>query len=89
VRGSQPIHPRVGQPAQLRSFDIESDPRWQDLQPILSNRLSSDWTLFDLRPLRRDFSALAGATNPDLATLVFGLDMLVVVPEGTPSREIH
>ncbi len=89
VKGSQPIHPRVGQPAQLRPFNIENAPRSQYLQPILSNRLQSDWTLFDLRPLRHDFNALAGATNPDLATLVFGLDMLVVVPEGTPSREIH
>jgi len=89
VKGSRPIHPRVGQPAELRPFNIGNDPRSQYLQPILSTRLQSDWTLFDLRPLRHDFNALAGATNPDLATLVFGLDMLVVVPEGTPSREIH
>ena len=56
---------------------------------MLSNRLQSDWTVFDLRPLRRDFNALLGATNPDLATLVFGVDILVMVPEGTPSTEIH
>ena len=89
VKGSQPIHPRVGQPAQLRSFNVEDDPRSHYLQPMLSNRLQSDWTVFDLRPLRRDFNALLGATNPDLATLVFGVDILVMVPEGTPSTEIH
>jgi hypothetical protein len=44
--------------------------------------------LFDLRPLRHDFNAL-GSVNPDLATLVFGIDMLVLVPEGTPSTKIH
>jgi hypothetical protein len=27
--------------------------------------------------------------NPDVATLVFGYDILVIVPEGTPSTEIR
>jgi hypothetical protein len=89
VKGSQPIYPRVGQPAQLRSFDLDDDPRSQYLQPMLRNRLQSDWTLFDLRPLRRDFNALLGAEDSDLATLVFGIDLLVLVPEGTPSTRIH
>ena len=87
VKGS-PIHPRVGQPAQLRRFNLEEDPRSQYLQPMLRNRLPSDWTLFDLRPLRRDFNALIGAASQDLATLVFGVDM-VVIPEATPSSESH
>jgi hypothetical protein len=89
VKGSHPIHPRVGQPVQLRPFNVEEDPRSHYLQPMLSNRLQSDWTLFDLRPLRHDFNALPGPTTPDLATLVFGVDMLVMVPEGTPSTEIR
>ena len=89
VKGSQPIYPRVGQPAQLRPFNLEDDPRSHYLQPILSNRLQSDWTLFDLRPVRRDFNALKGATNPDLATLIFGIDLLVIVPEGTPATKIR
>jgi hypothetical protein len=89
VKGSSPFYPRVGQPAQLRPFNYDDDPRSQYLRPMLGNRLNSDWTMFDLRPLRHDFNALAGATNPDLATLVFGIDILVVVPEGTPSTEIH
>jgi hypothetical protein len=89
VKRSQPIHPRVGQPAQLRPFSVEDDPRYFYLHPMLSNRLQSDWTLFDLRPVRGDFNALLGATNPDLATLVFGIDLLVMVPEGTPSTKIR
>jgi hypothetical protein len=89
VKRSQPIHPRMGQPAQLRPFNIEDDPRAQYLRPMLSNRLPSEWTMFDLRPLRRDFNALLGTTNPDLSTLVFGLDILLIVPEGTPSAKIQ
>ena len=59
-----------------------------NLQPILGSRLQSHWTLFDLRPLRHDFNALAGATTHELATLVFGIDMLVLVPEDTPSTRL-
>lgn len=71
----------------LQSLDIrviEVD-RSQDTAPralklFLSRRLKAEWTLFDLRPLRHDFNAIAGRANADLATLVFGIDMLVVVP---------
>ena len=89
VKGSEPFYPRVGQPARLRPFNLDDDPRSQYLQPMLNNRLQSDWTLFDLRPLRHDFNALLRGTNRELATLVFGIDILVMVPEGTPSTEIH
>jgi hypothetical protein len=59
------------------------------LQLFLSRRLESHWTLFDLRPLRQNFNVLAGRGNIDLATLVFGIDLLVVVPEGTPSTQVR
>ena len=89
VKGSQPIHPRVGQPAERRPFSLEEQPGTRYLQPMLRNLLPSDWTMFDLRPLRQDFKATGAAPNPDLAALVFGYDLLVIVPEGTPSREIR
>jgi hypothetical protein len=89
VKGSQPIHPRVGQPAQLRPFNYADQPGSRYLQPIFSNLLPSDWTMFDLRPLRQDAAAPGGTISPDLATLVFGYDILVIVPEGTPSTEIR
>lgn len=89
VKGSQPIHPRVGQPAQLRPFNLEDEPGSRYLQSMFSNLLRSDWTLFDLRPLRQDVNAPGGAIDPHLATLVFGYDILVVVPEGTPSTKIR
>jgi len=88
VKGSQPIHPRVRQPAELRPFNLAEQPGFRYLQPIFSNLLGSDWTMFDLRPLRQDVNAPGGAINPDLATLVFGFDILVVVPDSTPVTEI-
>jgi hypothetical protein len=89
VKSSQPIYPRVGQPAQLRPFNYADQPGSGYLQPIFSNLLPSDWTMFDLRPLRQDVASPGGAISPDLATLVFGYDILVMVPEGTPSTEIR
>jgi hypothetical protein len=89
VKGSQPIHPRVGQPAQLRPFNYADQPGSRYLQPIFSNLLPSDWTMFDLRPLRPELNAPGGAMSPDMATLVFGYDVLVMVPEGIPSTDIR
>jgi hypothetical protein len=89
VKGSQPIHPRVGQPAQLRPFNYEDQPGSRYLQPVLSSLLGADWTMFDLRPLRQGVASPGGAINPELATLVFGYDILVLVPEGTPSTELR
>jgi hypothetical protein len=89
LKGSQAIHPRVGQHAQRHPFNHEDEPRSRYLQSMFSNLLRSDWTMFDLRPLRRDHNTPGGAIDPDLATLVFGFDILVIVPEGTPSTEIR
>jgi hypothetical protein len=83
--GSQPIHPTAGQPAQLRRFDLATDPAFRSLQPALSNLLATDWTMFDLRPLRQQSNRVQG----DLATLIFGYDILVLVPEGKPSTAIQ
>jgi hypothetical protein len=62
------------------AFNGSQDSYPRHLQLLLHHRLKQEWTLFDLRPLRHNFNALAGKHNVDLATLVFGIDMLVVVP---------
>ena len=63
----------------IRVFGDDGSQAPRALQLFLNRRLESKWTLFDLRPLRRDFNALAGRDKTELATLVFGIDMLVVV----------
>jgi hypothetical protein len=75
---------QVGQPDQLRQFNLKDDPSARYLQPMLTNLLNSDWTLFDLRALRQVVN-----TTSDLATLVFGVDILVMVPDGTASNQIR
>jgi hypothetical protein len=89
VKGSATIYPSVGQPAQQMSFNYADQPGSRYLQPIVSNVLPSDWTVFDLRPLRQDLSGPGRAIDPELATLVFGYDVLVMVPQATPATEIR
>lgn len=89
VKSAQPIYPRVGQPAQQRPFNHADEPGYRYLQPMFGNLLPSDWTMFDLRPLRQDFNALGGGSLPGMGTLVFGYDILLIVPEGTASTEIR
>jgi hypothetical protein len=98
-RGLNPVHGSgignyvaefaEGQGAQSLHIYLMTVKGAQPIHPMFSNLLPSDWTMFDLRPLRQDLNAPGGATNPALATLVFGYDILVIVPEGAPSRGIR
>jgi hypothetical protein len=91
VKGRQPIYPRVGQPAQLAAFNFADQAGWRYLQPIFGNLLQQGWTLFDLRALRHDVAGPPGARvaiDPDLTALIFGYDILIVVPEGTPDTQL-
>jgi hypothetical protein len=88
VKGSQPIYPRVGQPGQLRAFNHQEEPSSRYLQPLFSNVLPEGWTMFDLRPHRADVNR-PGAIGAELAALVFGYDIVVMVPEGRPETEIR
>jgi len=88
IKGVSAFHARMGQAAQLRPFDLRDDSNAAYLRPLLAQALQTDWTMFDLRPLRRDFMGSAATTDRDLATLVTGIDILVMVPDATPSSDI-
>lgn len=88
VRGSQPIHPRVGRPSELIPFNLAEQPGFRYMQPMLSNLLGQDWTMFDLRPLRQDSNRPGGTINAELAGLIFGYDIVIVVPDSTPVTDI-
>jgi hypothetical protein len=51
---------------------------------MLANLRVSDWTMFDLRPLRQGL-----IVSSDLTTLVFRMDILVMIPEAPPSTQIR
>ncbi len=61
--------------------------RW--LKPLLDNQvqLPGAWTLYDLRRLR--FQGLGGVMDADIKSLVYGYDLLVIIPELTPGDPIR
>ena len=81
VHGAESLHIRV-----IPVKGVTGRPGAQYLQPMLDNLLPSEWTMFDLRPLRRSVDY---AANPELGTLVFGYDILIMVPEGRPATQIR
>jgi hypothetical protein len=88
VKSTQTIYPGIGRPARQRTFNLKDDPRSRYLDPMLANLLEAEWTLFDLRALRQ--AVREGVeVAPALADLVFGMDILVMVPEGTPLTRIR
>ena len=90
VKGSGFMFPGVGRrPTRLRPFNLNDDPRSRYLQPIFANLLAADWTLFDLRPLRKVIDQQSAMISSELATLISGMDILVMIPEATPSTRIH
>jgi hypothetical protein len=88
VKYTERIYPRIGQPARARAFNLKNDPNSRYLQPILANVLQSDWTLIDLRPLRQALREAPTMANSQLSSLLFGMDLLVVIPEATASTRI-
>jgi hypothetical protein len=45
------------------------------------------WSLFDLRPLRPRGASLSAGT-PEFQRLLHGFDFVLIIPLGTPSREL-
>jgi len=88
VKYTQRIYPRIGEPARERAFNLNDDPSSRYLQPILANALESDWTLIDLRPLRQALREAPTMANPQLSNLIFGMDLLLVIPETAASTRI-
>jgi hypothetical protein len=80
---------RAGQPPRLRQFDLRDDPRSRYLQPMLANVMAWDWTMFDLRALRQAVHESPGSVDEALANLIFGMDILVFIPEATHATRIE
>jgi hypothetical protein len=68
--------------------DLEGSDEFHFLKPLLHNTAADGWTVFDLRNLRRGFDRL-GVTDTQLEHLVFGYDLLILIPEVTASSDIR
>jgi hypothetical protein len=83
IRGEDEEEFGPGQPDRAVAKDAAPD----FLAPLYAEVNPGGWTIFDLRPLRSKFASFNRADR-DLERLVFGYDMLVLVPEVTAQTVI-
>jgi hypothetical protein len=90
VKGSQLHFAGVGKPAQPSPLNLgeDKDSDFLYLKPMFENMVAEGNTLFDLRGLRKDFKSL-GPVSTEMERMIYGYDLLVLVPTPTPSKEIQ
>jgi len=90
VKGSQLRFAGIGHPFQPGDFDLvnDKDSDFLFLKPMFDNLATSGWTMFDLRGMRKGFGSL-GPVNTELERMIFGYDLLVLIPTATPSKQIQ
>jgi hypothetical protein len=91
VKGSQRRFAGVGKPYITAPID-QAGPGVSNFpfaKPVFERALREDgWSLFDFREMRR-WAIRAPDVDPRLRDLLFGFDLAVLMPEGTPSDEIR
>jgi len=86
ARGTHRLFAGYERTNRLEKFVMDEDPDYRWLTPAIDNQLPNAWTLFDLRQLRfQSFKDL----DPDMQRLIYGYDLLVIVPELTPADPIE
>jgi hypothetical protein len=90
VKGSQLRFAGIGRPFQPGEFNLaaDKDSDFLFLKPMFENLSSEGWTMFDLRAMRQGFRSL-GAVDKEMERLIFGNDLLVLIPQASPSRQIQ
>jgi len=88
VLGAKGTHFTYGgyaRPGKLEKFVLDEDDEYRWLKPAIDNQLPDAWTLYDLRKLR--FQKL-GPLDPEMKRLIYGYDLLVIIPELSPADPI-
>jgi hypothetical protein len=88
ILGAMGTHATYGgynRPMKLEPFVMAEDDDYHWLKPVVDAQLPNAWTLYDLRALR--FQKL-GAVDPGMEGVIYGYDLLVIVPEFTPAHSI-
>lgn len=87
--GEQSRFAGIGRPPETAPIDVATpEGGLPALAPFVEIAARHErWSLFDLRPLRPMYRKLEPA-DPELERLVFGYDLVVVIPRATPSRPL-
>jgi len=86
AKGTHPHHEGYNRPYKLEPFTLDEADFYPWLKPVVDSQISDAWTLYDLRKLR--FQNL-GPIDPGMERLVYGYDLLIIVPELTPANPIR
>ncbi len=91
AKGNQRRFAGIGKPAMAAPVD-QVGPGQSDFpyaKPMFDLALdSAGWSVFDFRALR-DWADRSRDIDPRMVNLIFGFDLAVIIPDGTPSDEIH
>jgi hypothetical protein len=85
AKGTHALYSGYGRPMKLEPFVMVEDDDYHWLKPAVDNQVPNAWTLYDLRNLR--FQKL-GAFDPNMERVIYGYDLLVIVPELTPASVV-
>jgi uncharacterized protein with PIN domain len=85
AKGTHALYAGYQRPMKLEPFVMVQDDDYHWLKPAVDNQVPNAWTLYDLRNLR--FQKL-GAVDPDMQRVIYGYDLLIIVPEFTPAHAI-
>jgi hypothetical protein len=90
VKGSQLRFAGIGHPYQPGEFNLaeDKDSDFLFLKPMFDNLESNGWTMFDLRGLRKGFRSLE-PVDKELERIIFGYDLMVLIPTATPAKQIQ
>ena len=84
VLGAKGTHALFGgydRPLRLEPFVMDQDEDYRWMKPAVGAQKAGSWTLYDLRKLRFKHLDL----DTDWERVVYGYDLLVVIPELTPA----
>ncbi len=90
AKGKQAQFAGINRPDVPASFDTlkDEDSDFRFLKPILDHLEPTGWTLVDLRQLRAAVRRKDGV-EADLDRLMYGYDLLIIVPEATASTPLQ
>jgi hypothetical protein len=85
AKGTHALYAGYDRPMKLAPFVMEEDDDYHWMKPVVDHQVANAWTVYDLRSLR--FQKL-GAVDPDMERVIYGYDLLIIVPEFTPAHSI-
>jgi len=90
VKGAQLRFAGIGRPFQPADFSLadDQDSDFLFLKPLFNNLEANGWTMFDLRGLRKGFGSLE-PVDKEMERMIFGYDLIVLIPSAAPSTQIQ